>query len=189
MKSYAVLPEGYREILHIDLQKDKKRMGIVNGIAAGIMIVMLAAAVVFVPLSTLYDEGVWRKLAALCAGVVVYLLAHEAVHGITMRHYCSGAEVSFGFTGLYAYAASKAYYCRRDYTVIGLAPVVVWGMILLFLNFMVPIARFYVVYLIQVCNISGAAGDLYVTWRFRSLPGDMLVQDDGVAMSVYSAGQ
>lgn len=191
MSSFTELPEGYREILHIDLQKDKKLMLIVNVLAAVIMVVMLAAAMCFVPLTTLFDfqnlTGMWLKTLTMCLGFVLYMVLHEAVHGIAMRHYCN-AKVSFGFTGMYAFAASKAYYCRKHYTVISLAPIVVWGIVLGILNFWVPIPWFYVVYFIQAGNISGAAGDLYVTWRMSRLPEDILVQDDGVSMTVYSAG-
>ena len=160
-------------------------MLIVNVLGIVIMAVMFAAAVCFVPVTTFFDDSN-IKLVVLCVGYLVYMVAHEAVHGIVMRHYCD-AKVRFGFTGMYAFAASGAYYCRKHYIVIALAPIVVWGIVLGILNFMVPISWFYVVYFIQVGNISGAAGDLYVTWRFRKLPGDILVQDDGVSMTVFSA--
>ena len=190
MNSYKELPQGYREILHIDLQKDKKLMLIVNVLGLVVMVVMFAIAVCFVPVTTFFDYGntnqMMLKPAVLCIGFVVYLVAHEAVHGIVMRHYCD-AKVCFGFTGMYAFAASGAYYCRKHYIVIALAPIVVWGIVLGILNFMVPISWFYVIYFIQVGNISGAAGDLYVTWRLRKMPGDILVQDDGVSMTVFSA--
>lgn len=44
---------------------------------------------------------------------------------------------------------------------------------------------FWVVYFIQITNISGAAGDLYITFRFRKLPNDILINDTGVEMRVY----
>ena len=190
MQSYQELPEGYREILHIDLQKDKKLMLTVNILAAVIMAAMFAAVIWVVPLSTMFDfedlTGMWLKTMAMALGYLAYMVLHEAVHGIVMRHYCD-AKVTFGFTGMYAFAASKAYYCRKHYLVIALAPIVVWGIILGILNFMVPLSWFYVVYFIQAGNISGAAGDLYVTWRMSRLPEDILVQDDGVSMTVFSA--
>ena len=185
MKSYTQLPEGYREILHIDLQNDKKLLWLVNGIALVITAVMLAVMVPLVSVRYLFAIYELKKLLVLCVGFVVYMVLHELVHGITMRHY-SDAKVKYGFTGMYAFAGSDAYYCRKHYIVIALAPIVVWGIVLGILNFLVPISWFYVVYFIQVGNISGAAGDLYVTWRFRKLPGDILVHDTGVAMTVFS---
>ena len=190
MRSYTDLPAGYREILHMDLQKDKKLMLLVNILAALLMIAMFAAAIPYVPISTVFDFGDIRgmlvKTMTMCIGFVVYMFLHEAVHGIVMRHYCD-AKVTFGFTGMSAFAASKAYYCRKPYLVIALAPIVVLGILLGILNFMVPNQWFYVVYFIQAGNISGAAGDLYVSWRMSRLPKDILVQDDGVSMTVFSA--
>ena len=88
---------------------------------------------------------------------------------------------------MYAFAGSNDYYDKRSYIVIALAPIVVWGVVLLVLNLLVPVQWFWIVYWVQVSNISGAAGDLYVTYRFSRLPQDILVQDYGVGMTVYSA--
>lgn len=189
MNSYPQLPEGYRELLHIDLQKDQKLMLLVNGLAVVICAVMLAVAAALVPISYLVEVSdllaFGIKAFVICVGMVVYLVLHEAVHGFFMRHYCS-APVFFGFTGMYAYAASKGYFCRKHYLIIGLSPVVLWGLVLAVLNTVVPVSWFYVVYLIQVINVSGAAGDLYVTWKMLTMPSDILVHDTGVAMTVYS---
>ena len=190
MKSVSQLPQGYGEILQIDLQKNKKQAMIVNVLSIAIGAIMVVIAAFFVPLSSIFDGepmDALVKYVAMIMGLIAYLILHEAVHGIAMRHYCRDAKVRFGFTGMYAYAASEGYYCRRDYTVIGLAPVVVWGLVLAVLNAVVSQPWFYVVYLIQVGNLSGAAGDLYVTWKMSTLPDDILVRDSGVAMRVFSA--
>ena len=42
------------------------------------------------------------------------------------------------------------------------------------------------VYIIQIANISGAAGDYFVTFKFSRFPKDILVRDSGTAMRVYS---
>ena len=69
---------------------------------------------------------------------------------------------------------------------VALAPVVLWGVVLLILGNLVPAAWFWVVYLIQIVNISGAMGDFFVTVRFSVLPAHILVFDRGVGMTVYS---
>jgi hypothetical protein len=190
MKSYRELPTGYRQILDIDLQKNKKLALLVNGLALLIGVVMIAAALPLVPVWSIFENddllGIVVKLAVMYGGMIVYIILHEAVHGIAMRRF-SDAKVRFGFTGLYAYAGSDAYYCRKHYIIIALAPIVVWGVVLAILNVLVPEDWFYVVYMIQMANISGAAGDLYVSWKMNKLPADILVHDIGVAMTVYSA--
>ena len=192
MKSCVELPEGYEEILSIDLQKDKKLALLVNGLAILIAVPLAVIGLLIVPVSVLFDmsAGFGRyclRFAALLVGVIVYMVLHELVHGIFMKRF-SGVKPRYGFPGLYAYAGSDAYFGKRHYIIIALAPVVVWGLVLLLLNAVVSPEWFWVVYFIQIGNLSGAAGDLYVTYKFRQLPEDILVRDTGVAMTVYSKG-
>ena len=186
---YEILPEGYQQIDSIDLQHDQKLSIMINGLAIIVMVVMILIMVPFHSLGELYDVNVGfveyvLKWAVLGAGMILYIILHELVHGITMK-YMGTKKVNYGFTGLYAYAGSKDYYNKKSYIIIALAPIVVWGIVLLILNLLVSSSWFYVVYLIQVCNLSGAAGDLYVTYRFSNMPEDILVQDTGVSMRVY----
>lgn len=191
MKAVSVLPEGYGEIYSLDLQKDKKKMLLVNGIALLIALVMFIPGQAYISIATLFDmsagfSGWLIRYGVMVLGLVVYMVLHELVHGIAMKHY--GAEkVKYGFTGMYAFAASDDYYPIKPYIVIALAPIVVWGIVLAVISFLVPPQWFWVVYFIQIANVSGAAGDLYVTWKFSRMPEDILVRDYGVGMTVYSA--
>ena len=195
MKSTSVLPQGYGEVLYIDMQKDTKLALFVNLLGLVICLALLAVGALLVPVMALVEDdnifGLLLRMGALLLSMVLYIIGHEWVHGIFMRR-CCDAEVNFGFTGLYAYAGSRGYYCKRDYVRIALAPLVLWG--LLFTLGLVPLyfvskAWFWVVYALQVTNISGAAGDIYVFFRFRKLPKEILVQDTGVAMTVFAPGQ
>ncbi|MBQ9842457.1 MAG: DUF3267 domain-containing protein [Clostridia bacterium] len=191
MKAYTELPRGYREIDSIDLQKNKKLSLLVNGVALLIVLVMAIPMHFVVPMTTLFDMSqgygaYFLRFGVLMAAIVVYMVLHELVHGITMKM-CGTKKIKYGFTGVYAFAGSNDYYDKRSYIVIALAPIVVWGVVLLVLNLLVPVQWFWIVYWVQVSNISGAAGDLYVTYRFSRLPQDILVQDYGVGMTVYSA--
>lgn len=188
MENTFELPEGYSELLQVDLQKDKRLMLLVNGISLLIVIIMIVIANSKIPITTLYDFDINQnivRLILLLVGMIGYIILHELVHGIFIRYF-SGKKASYGFTALYAYAGSKAYFNKRSYIIIAIAPIVIWGTVLLILNCIVSKQWFWVVYIIQVVNISGAAGDLYVTWRFSNMPDDILIQDTGVAMTVYS---
>lgn len=184
MNSYIDLPYGYKEILSVDLQKDKKLAGIVNGIAIVLMIVLFIIGNAIVPFGEFYKMGLGATIV-MCIGIIVYIILHELVHGIVMYGY-SKVKPSYGFTGLYAYAGSKCYFNKKSYIVIALAPIVVWGIVLLVLNLIFQEKWFWVIYFIQIMNISGAGGDLYVTYRFSKLPKDILINDTGVAMTIYS---
>lgn len=189
MKTQLTLPADYGELFHIDLQKDKKLTLIVNGIGLIILAVLAGVGHLIVPIGALFDMSAgmaayFARFAALLVGCVVYIVLHEAVHGVVMYRF-SHVKPRFGFTGMYAFAGSDVYFNKRNYIVIALAPVVLWGLVLAVLTPLVPRAWFWVVWFIQICNLSGAGGDLYVTWRFSKLPADILVQDTGVAMTVF----
>ena len=189
IENSASLPENYRPYRRIDLQKDKKLMLLVNLLS----LIMLAALLIIghriVSIKVFFEMpnfGVYAlRMVILLGGMVVYMILHEAVHGIFMRLYGKGVKPTFGLKGPYAFAASKAYFNRRSYLIIGLSPIVIWGVVLLVLNLTLPTEWFWPVYLIQAVNISGAAGDLYVSALISTLPLDFLVQDDGVAMTFF----
>jgi hypothetical protein len=189
MRSVEKLPEGYGEIYSVDLQKNKKLSLLVNGIAVAIMILMVVPMRFLVPIRATFSPeklgGYFGKLALTLALLVLYIVLHEAVHGIAMK-ICGTKKVKYGFTGLYAFAGSSDYYGKGAYIFIALAPVVLWGAVLAVVNVLIPPEWFWVVYFIQINNISGAAGDFFVTVKFSRMPKDILVQDYGVGMTVYS---
>ncbi len=190
MRCFTSLPENYGLIKTVDLQKNKKLALLVNSIAVLIVAAMVIPMLFYIPISTLFsmDQGFGMyciRFAALILSAVVYLVLHELVHGITMK-ICGTKKVKYGFTGLYAFAGSEDYYDKKSYIAIALAPIIVWGIVLTAINCFVPYDWFWVVYFIQIMNISGAAGDLYVTYKFSRLPADILVRDNGVSMEIYS---
>ncbi len=190
MKAYVSLPEGYKEIYSVDLKKNKKLSLLVNGIAIMICVVMAILMNFYVPFSTLFDmEGGFVayiiRFVSLMLLSVLYIVLHEIVHGIAMKM-CGTKKVKYGFTGVYAYAGSEDYYDKKAYIFIALAPVVLWGVVLAIVNFLVPTSWFWVIYIVQISNLGGAAGDYFVTVKFSRLPKDILVKDYGVGMVVYS---
>ncbi|MBO5211005.1 MAG: DUF3267 domain-containing protein [Clostridia bacterium] len=190
MKALNTLPDGYSQIYEIDLQKNKKKSLLVNGIAFIISVLMIAPMCFYIPITELFSfrEGMAQYLirfGVLLGLLIIYMVLHELVHGITMK-LCGTKKVRYGFTGMYAFAGSDDYYDKKSYITIALAPVVLWGVVIAIVNFFVPREWFWVVYFLQIMNISGAAGDMYVTFKFAKMPKDILVRDHGVGMKVYS---
>ena len=184
------LPDDYQKILEVDLQKDKKIALGLNLSSVVIGVLMGWGGHQVVSISKLFDfsQGTgmyFLRFASLLAVMVAYIILHEAVHGIVMKAY-GAKKVRYGFTGLYAFAGTDAYFDKVSYIVVALAPVLFWGMVLLILGFSVPSSWFWVIYATQILNVSGAAGDAYVTVRFWHLPADILVHDHGTGMAVYS---
>jgi len=190
MKAYNKLPEGYREIYSIDLQKNTKLAVVVNLLAALIAVALIVPVHFFIPITTLFDVSgdtvaYFLRLGILLVLMIAYMVIHELVHGVAMKM-CGTKKVKYGFTGMYAFAGSDDYYDKRSYIFIALAPIVLLGAVIGVINFFVPAEWFWVVYFVQVINLSGAAGDLYVSVRFSRFPRDILVKDYGVGMVVYS---
>lgn len=190
MKALQKLPKGYKENIFFDLQKDKKLFLLVNGLSLGIVLLMVVPMLFIIPITKTFDfsGSLWMallKLGTMSVSAIAYLFLHELVHGVAMK-ICGTKKVSYSFKGVYAYAGSADYYSKGSYIFIALAPVALWGLVLLALSIFLPQSWFWVVYLIQLVNLSGAAGDFVVTVRFMSLPKDVLIRDEGVAMHVYS---
>lgn len=190
MKAVTQLPEGYREIYSINLQKDKKSFWFLNLLSFVIFAAMAVPMHFAVPVTLLFDmsQGMgmyWLRFGMMLLLIAVYMVLHELVHGVTMK-LCGTKKIQYGFTGAMAYAGSEDYYDKKSYIIIALAPVVFWGIVIAIINPFVPASWFWVVYMVQITNVSGAVGDLFVTVKFSRMPKDILVQDCGIGMTVYS---
>lgn len=185
MENCKTLPAGYREIFKINLQKDKKTAVLINAMALVIMILMLIPAFLTADVSNVFSIFTMPHCTVLIGGMILYLILHELVHGIFMKKF-SGVKPKYGFTGLYAYAGSSAYFNRKCYIIIALAPVVIWGIVLAVLQICLWGIWAWIIYFIQIANISGAAGDIYVTCKMSRMPENILVNDTGIEMTIYS---
>ena len=193
MRSFSKLPDGFVEIYSIDRKKNKKAALLVNALAIIIGVALAIIGHLIVPITTLFsmDSGITMymlRCLVLVISLILYIILHELVHGIAIK-ICGTKKVKYGFTGLYAFAGSNDYYDKISYIFIALAPIVVWGIILAVINIFVPAEWFWIVYFIQLSNLSGAAGDLYVTVKFSKMPRDILIFDYGVGMKVFSNQQ
>lgn len=189
MKAYQSLPEGYREILQVNMQNDKKTAAKINAGAAIAMAAVILIGHVIVPIRVFFDvdpmSRYFIRLGVLLAGYIVYMVLHELTHGVVMKA-AGGRQVVFGFTGMYAFAGShKDYFDKSSYRCIALAPLIVWGIVFGVLILLVPREWFWTVWLLQAGNIGGAAGDVYITARLWNMPSSILVRDTGVDMTVY----
>jgi len=183
------LPDEYSEIKRVDIQKDKKLALLVNIGAILIAIPLFIIGAIITPINYEIVYGNFLSsiltLVYLLVTVLIFCVVHELIHGVFFKLF-SGKKVKYGFTGVYAFAGSEAYFNKREYLVIGLSPVIFLGIILLFLTILLTNEWFWRVYLIQIINLSGAAGDIYITRFMSKLPDDVLIKDEGIAMTIYS---
>jgi len=186
------LPEGYTEIRRVNLQKDIKLAILINVVALIIVALLVLIGLTITPMSIPFTTGNLPNLLVysldlliLLIGLIAYLISHEFVHGVFIKKY-SGKKAKYGFTGIYAYAGSDAYFNKRHYLIIALAPVVFFGVIFLLLNLFLPLTWFWLIYFFQIFNLSGSAGDFYVAYLMLKSPDDVLTTDEGFEMILYS---
>ena len=190
MHAIQKLPENYETVMELNLQKNKKTALLINGLAVVLTVVLMLIGMIIRPIRFSLDtDEAFRsfiiKMIVLSVCYIAYIILHELTHGFAMKHY-GGQKVQYGFTGLYAFAGSKEdYFDKYAYFRITLAPVVIWGVIFMILLLLVPEDWFWIVYFLQIGNISGAAGDLFVAWKTSRMPDTLYVRDTGVDMTMF----
>lgn len=183
---HKTLPQGYSFFDKIDLKNNKKQFWTVQGICLATIAVMLGIGwLIESPLKIENNTESIIGLVVLIVGFVLYIFAHEAVHGLFMYAFCK-TKINYGFVGWAAYAGSSAYYDKKRYIIIALAPVVVWGMTFAVLNiFFHSGIWFWVIWFLQIGNVSGACGDFFCVYKTARYPKDILVNDTGLEMQIF----
>ncbi len=185
---YKNLPEGYVFHDKIDLQNNKKQFWLIQGIGILIMAIMFVGGYFIAGVGFLDNEDLITLIIALIVlivGYVLYIILHEATHGIVM-YLSVDAKLNFGFVGWAAYVGSTGYFDKKHYILISLAPLVVWGIIFAVLNvFFHSGIWFWVIWFLQIGNVSGACGDLFCIYKTITYPKNVLVYDTGMNMTVY----
>lgn len=183
------LPDGYDLYSVIDLKTNKKDNLFVTIGSVVIMAVMFIAAYFTKGVYILASIG-WVKIiiniVIAFVGSVVYIFLHEATHAAFFKIFDTKCRLRFGFKAAMAYCASDGYYKKAPYLAVALSPVVIWTLLLLIPCLLVPSAYFWGVFFIQIFNVSGAAGDLYVTVKILTAPKKALILDNGTDMEIYA---
>ena len=180
---------GYKECTKIDLVKNKKEALLVNIYGIIIMVVMA----VFIPLLIMggiiefnLETTFPLFFIVLLLSLILYIPLHEIVHGIVLKNY-TDEKLSFGWKLVYAYCGSKeAVVDRKEYYAVALAPLLVFSVVFISLMFLNPSLSF-VWYVMEIMNVSGSVGDIYVSIKLRKEKSrDILITDSGTDMSFWS---
>lgn len=184
------LPNDYTEIKKIDLAKNRKLAVLVNFLSFIIAVIVFGIGYFIVPLKISFVNYLnpFKPLSVVLIMLVlmiIYTILHEITHGLFFKRY-SGKKAQYGFNGLYAFAKCDAYFNKKEYLIIGLSPVVAFGVLCLLLNIILGSTLFWYIFAVQIMNLSGAAGDFYVSWLLRKMPEDILISDAGTSMTIYA---
>lgn len=180
---------GYKECTRIDLVKNKKEALLVNIYGIIIMVVMA----VFIPLLIMggiiefnLETTFPLFFIVLLISLILYIPLHEIVHGIVLKKY-TDEKLSFGWKLVYAYCGSKeAVVDRKEYYAVALAPLLVFSVVFISLMVLNP-SLSLVWYVMEIMNVSGSVGDIYVSIKLRKEKSrDILITDSGTDMSFWS---
>lgn len=180
------LPSGYRVHRTIDLKREKEFARAVQGVFVLTALLAVAALLVFdLPLASGWSPVV--TVAVTLPALLLYMSLHEATHGVAVRLLTKTRptyEVRFPFLT----TASRAYLTRRSFIIVALAPCIIWGIVLGVALIMLPADWRLTVYILMALNFAGSGGDFVLTAVVGREQSDVLVQDDGVKVSIYAPG-
>ena len=183
INNQSVLPAGYDVRTTVDLKTDRK-------IAAGIQVVFLAIAVAMVGLALILGLplssgfSIWVTTVMTVAACLAYMALHELTHAGVLR-WCSGSRPTIAFRFPYLIVGGQGYLTRRRFLLVDLAPVVVWGLVLVTLLLTLPQEFFLSVYIVMILNFAGSSGDYFQAYAIAQLPPTALIRDDGRVTTVY----
>ena len=183
------VPEGYREVYHINAADKKTGIKMTLG-ALAIMVVVIAVLFAFSDLKQLDLEKVMLYDVVWIASMLVYIVLHELVHGAVYKM-LTHQKLKFGITWSAAFCGVPDIYTYRRTALLSLvAPLTVFTVILLPLTIalrFVDMGWYLVCGLVFAIHISGCIGDMFVTSLFLKKFKDprTLMRDNGPEQWVY----
>lgn len=118
------------------------------------------------------------------AACLLFMVLHELTHGLVLW-VLTRVPPTYAVRLPYLVTGSQALLRRREAVAVALAPLLLWGAVLLVLLSVVPADLFLTVYVLLALNVAAAAGDVLQAWVFGRLPQGALVRDDGRQTTVY----
>lgn len=185
--NHKTYPKGYRQIEVLDFVRSRRQLKIVAIGAIAVTVLMVACGLLFHPFAPTWAwlKANWWAWLVTPAMYVLYIPLHELTHGLLM-HALSGVKPKYGLKLPYAYAGSHVYFDKRSHNLIALAPLILWGAVLLTLERTLPAEWFWPLYITQISNVSGSVGDVYCVLHLFRLPGSIVIQDTGTRMRILA---
>lgn len=191
----AELPKNYKLAHTVDMQTNKKKAFLINFLAFLVGVCLVVPMLFLVPIKSLFDMGDMSnkaillyvlRFAVFLIGSFTYIILHELVHALFMKIF-GAKKITFGFNGFFAYAGSEHEYFKKwPYIVTALAPLVIFFIIFATIcPFIYKSPWFWIVYFWQVQNVSGAFGDVFVSFSFLKAPRDAYIKDEGTNMKLF----
>lgn len=189
MYCYKEKPEKLKTEHVIDPEGDKKLRLYLSLGAVGLAAVLVGIGCIFVPIAKLYDVGGVGRFILRAVLIIVmaaaYYCVHELVHSYVLKR-LTGITAKIVFEKYHARCVNDAVFTLKGYLIYCFAPVVIIGVVLLILNIVLSDKFFWQVYIIQIINIAGAAGELYAAYMLIKEKKELAVLDDGEKLTYWT---
>lgn len=183
------VPEGYREVYHIDAAN--KKTGLLMTLAA----LLIAAVLIFFFFISLDNisidlSNLTKYYLVFLVCMIAYVILHELTHGAVYKA-LTKEKLRFGITWSAAFCGVPDIYTYRDTALKSLvAPLVLFSIILIPLLiwlYRVDAGWYLVVGVIFSLHFSGCIGDMYMTALFLTKFKDpaTLMRDTGPEQWIY----
>ncbi len=192
------LPEGYKEVFHIDARN--KKTGIIFNTLSLIplLIMFLIFALTVKDFSFLTSARnstedfflFLARLAGLFIGIFAYIVLHELTHGVAYKA-LTKEKLTFGMSWSCAFCGVPNIYVYRKTAIIALmAPFVTFTLILLPLTIIFAFVDtyFYLLFgFLFAMHFGGCCGDLYMFFllTFKYKDKTLLMRDTGPEQWIY----
>ncbi|WP_018298125.1 DUF3267 domain-containing protein [Corynebacterium lubricantis] len=175
------LPANYVLDHTINIQQDDKAK--IQGYFIAIALVAFAIALLFdLPITSDWHTGVVIVITIIA--VVVYLALHEATHGIVAK-WLTQTPSTYSFSFPFLRTSNTGFLTRRGLAAVSLAPVAVWGVVLLLALLVVPEDFRMTLYILLALNFAGSSGDCIEAAAALKQPENTLLRDNGDELEVY----
>ena len=187
------LPEGYREVYHINALEAK--VGLIMNLIAGVIIIgliILGLIPIFIGAMPfdISDTGYLIALMALIPGMIIYMVWHELMHGVAYK-LLTGEKLTFGMSWSCAYCGVPNIYVYRRASLISLlTPFVVCGVLLTAATVILAFVNVYAylaLLILTASHFGGCVGDLWITFLFlfKFKDRSILMRDTGPEQTFY----
>lgn len=178
-----VLPTGYGVRTTVDLKSNRKvAISIQIGFIVIAAVMVGLALILRFPLSSGFST--WVTIVVTILACLFYMVVHELAHAGFLWLFTRIRPVVM-LRIPYLSIGGRGYLNKRSFFVVALAPVVIWGLILVMLLVALPLQFFFSVYIVTVLNFAGSSGDYFQAFAIAKLPPSALIQDDGKVTTVY----
>lgn len=179
----GTLPAGYQAKRTFDMAKDKQLNMVIQFSFLFITGFLIGFALwIGLPLST--DLNPFLSFLVTVLLVLIYMSLHELTHTLFIKIF-SGSLPSFRIRFLFLSVGSEAVFKRSEFIVIALAPVLLWGALLIILLFVIPERFFLSIFALVIVNFAGSGGDYVQAYIAFNSPAHTLFQDNGKETTLF----